>query len=124
MACVCCGVTLEAGPLCRTCAFAVAPCEGLIPEHIRSAIGPAHAKAWVIDGFGGAHAVGPVTGIGRNQDGSLVVLASSVSREHAELKQTASGWTVRDLGSRNGTFVNGVRIEGETEIAPRTVLKL
>jgi hypothetical protein len=110
--------------LCRTCAFAVAPCEGLIPEHIRSAVDTANAKAWVIDGFGGAHAVGQVTTIGRNLDGALVVLASSVSREHAELKQTASGWMVRDLGSRNGTFVNGVRIEGETEIAPRTVLKL
>ena len=110
--------------MCRTCAFAVAPCEGLIPEHIRSAIDPAEARAWMIDSFGGVHAIGPVTGIGRNLEGDLVVLASSVSREHAEIRQTGSGWTVRDLGSRNGTFVSGVRSEGEVELAPRTVLKL
>src|SRR5688572_1994783 len=100
MACVCCGVTLEAGPLCRTCAFAVAPCEGLIPEHIRSRVDPADAQAWLIDPFGGVHAVGSTTGVGRNQEGDVVVLASSVSREHALLKLTGSGWALRDLGSR------------------------
>jgi len=121
---MCCGVTLEAGLLCRSCAFAVAPCEGLIPEHIRSTVAPANALAWVIDGFGGAHAVGTTSGIGRNQDGDLVVLASSVSREHAQLRQNGVGWTVRDLGSRNGTFVDGIRTEGEVPLPFRTVLKL
>ena len=110
--------------MCRTCAFAVAPCEGLIPEHIRSTVDPANARAWFIDGFGGTHAIGATTGIGRNQDGDLVVLASSVSREHAQLTQTVSGWVVRDLGSRNGTFVGGIRTEGEVELPMRTVLKL
>ena len=109
--------------MCRTCAFAVAPCEGLIPEHIRSAVTAADARAWLVDGFGGVHAVGTTSGLGRNQDGDLVVLASSVSREHAVLRHTGAGWTVRDLGSRNGTFVGGGRIEGEVEIAPPVVLK-
>jgi hypothetical protein len=109
--------------LCRACAFAVAPCEGLIPEHIRSTVDPAGAQAWMIDPFGGVHAVGATTGIGRNQEGDFVLLASSVSREHALLKRTASGWTVRDLGSRNGTFVGGVRIEGEVELQAPRVLK-
>src|SRR4051812_11813357 len=122
MACMCCGVTLEAGLLCRSCAFAVAPCEGLIPEHIRSSVAAANAKAWLIDGFGGAHAVAATCGIGRNQDGDVVVLASSVSREHAVLRQTTAGWTVRDLGSRNGTFVDGIRTDGEVELPSRTVL--
>jgi hypothetical protein len=102
----------------------VAPCEGLIPEHIRSRVSPANALAWVIDGFGGAHAVGATSGIGRNQEGDLVVLASSVSREHAQLRQNGVGWTVRDLGSRNGTFVDGIRTEGEIALPFRTVLKL
>jgi len=95
----------------------------LIPEHIRSTVTPADARAWMIDGFGGVHAVGPGSGVGRNQDGDIVVLASSVSREHAVLRHTGAGWSVRDLGSRNGTFVGGSRIEGEVELAPPVVLK-
>jgi DNA-binding CsgD family transcriptional regulator len=37
----------------------------------------------------------------------------TVSRLHAVLERVASRWCVRDLGSRNGTFVNGERIWGE-----------
>jgi len=37
----------------------------------------------------------------------------TVSRIHAVLERVASRWCVRDVGSRNGTFVNGDRIWGE-----------
>lgn len=37
----------------------------------------------------------------------------TVSRVHAVLERVAARWCVRDLGSRNGTFVNGERIWGE-----------
>ena len=37
----------------------------------------------------------------------------TVSRIHAVLERVASRWCIRDLGSRNGTFVNGDRIWGE-----------
>ena len=50
------------------------------------------ADAWVVDGFGVAHAIAPKTAIGRNHEGELVVLAASVSREHAEIKKTETGW--------------------------------
>jgi putative nucleotidyltransferase with HDIG domain len=44
--------------------------------------------------------------------GSLEIVLDdhSVSRRHAELRGTSEGWQVRDLGSTNGTFVNGVRL--------------
>ncbi len=35
---------------------------------------------------------------------------SSISRHHAEIASQADGWEVRDLGSTNGTLLNGVRI--------------
>jgi hypothetical protein len=102
----------------------VAPCEGLIPDHIRSTVDSTDAESWVVDGFGHAHAIGATSSIGRNHDGDLVVLASSVSREHAELAHAGAAWTVRDLGSRNGTFVDGVRCQGAVALPPRARLKV
>lgn len=113
---------LEVGALCRACALAVAPPEGLIPDHIRSAIDTTDAEAWALDGFGNAHAIGPATTLGREHEGDLVVLASSVSREHAELVYADNAWTVRDLGSRNGTFVDGVRTQGRVALPARARL--
>ena len=110
--------------MCRPCALEVAPCDGLIADHLRSTVDPTDALAWVVDGFGGAHAIGAKAGIGRNHDLDLVVLATSVSREHAELKHTETGWVVRDLGSRNGTFVDGVRCQGRTVLPARAQLKV
>jgi hypothetical protein len=34
------------------------------------------------------------------------------------------GWSVRDLGSRNGTFVDGVRCQGRAALSPRSLLKV
>jgi len=124
MGCLCCGARTDVGSLCRSCAQAVAPCEGLIPDHVRSAVAPTDAEAWLVDGFGAPHAVAEKTAIGRSHDGDLVVLAASVSREHAELRRTDAGWQVRDLGSRNGTFVDGARCQGRVPLAGRAVLKV
>ena len=112
------------GSLCRACAQDAAPCEGLIPDHIRSNVDTTEAAAWVVDGFGAAHAIAARTGIGRSHEGELVVLASSVSREHAELRKTDAGWHIRDLGSRNGTFVDGVRAQGRAVLGERTLVKI
>ena len=78
----------------------------------------------MVDGFGGAHAVSAKGRVGRNHGSELIVLASSVSREHAELERTGAGWVVRDLGSRNGTFVNGVRCQGDVALTGRAVVKI
>lgn len=40
----------------------------------------------------------------------LITGDRTVSRLHAVLERFPGGWCVRDLGSRNGTFVNGVRV--------------
>lgn len=110
--------------MCRACAVEVAPCDGLIPEHIGSVFDARAARAWLIDGFGGTHAVGEKAMIGRHLECEIVILTSSVSREHAALALGEAGWTLRDLGSRNGTFVDDVRIEGEVPLAGRALIRL
>lgn len=49
--------------------------------------------------------------IGSSSDNTLVLGDPTVSRYHLELRRTASGVQITDLGSRNGTWVGGVRIE-------------
>src|SRR5829696_10101130 len=48
--------------------------------------------------------------VGRLDALELVLDDSSVSRYHAEVRATDRGWRVRDLGSTNGTRLNGVRL--------------
>jgi HD-GYP domain-containing protein (c-di-GMP phosphodiesterase class II)/pSer/pThr/pTyr-binding forkhead associated (FHA) protein len=48
--------------------------------------------------------------IGRLEALEIVLDVNSVSRYHAEIRATDRGWRVRDLGSTNGTRLNGVRL--------------
>ena len=55
--------------------------------------------------------------IGRSQSCSLCAGSSAVSRQHCMISRDESKVTVRDMGSRNGTLVNGNKIEGTVELA-------
>lgn len=55
--------------------------------------------------------------IGRSRDAELVLASPRVSKRHAEIVLNGRGYVVRDLGSRNGTFVNGERVDEERHIA-------
>jgi hypothetical protein len=48
--------------------------------------------------------------IGRATDAAIRISDTSVSRRHAEIRPSSDGWTVVDLGSTNGTRVNGVPV--------------
>jgi ABC-type multidrug transport system ATPase subunit/pSer/pThr/pTyr-binding forkhead associated (FHA) protein len=50
------------------------------------------------------------TTIGRNEDNDIVLRDLNVSRKHAEVRQTGNAFEVVDLGSANGTYLNGQRI--------------
>jgi hypothetical protein len=113
----------EVVSLCRACADEVAPCDGLIADHLRSSVTLTGSTAWLVDGFGAAHPAAPRTTIGRDQAGELVVLAPSVSRAHAELRVVEDRWHLRDLGSRNGTFLDDVRLQGRVVLPPRAVVR-
>jgi pSer/pThr/pTyr-binding forkhead associated (FHA) protein len=47
-----------------------------------------------------------------------VLPESYVSRRHAELWRDGERWLLRDLGSSNGTRVNGVRVTEDVEVRP------
>jgi pSer/pThr/pTyr-binding forkhead associated (FHA) protein len=61
--------------------------------------------------------VAPVI-VGRRHDSDFVIGDSTVSRRHAALHREGYAWFVEDLGSRNGTRVNGRRVHGRAVIAP------
>lgn len=52
---------------------------------------------------------GPL-GLGREPDNRFVLSDPGVSRHHARLVRSESGWAIEDLGSANGTRVNGRRV--------------
>jgi hypothetical protein len=53
---------------------------------------------------------GPL-GIGRAATADIMLDHPSVSREHAEMLHDDAGWHLADQGSKNGSFVDGVRVE-------------
>lgn len=55
--------------------------------------------------------------VGRSSE-ALPIADSTVSRRHAELTPDEGRWYIRDLGSQNGTWVNGFRIRGRTMLKP------
>jgi FHA domain/zinc-ribbon domain len=56
-----------------------------------------------------------LTLVGRHQDSDIFLDDVTVSRRHAEFYRSGSRFTVRDVGSLNGTYVNRERIE-ETDL--------
>lgn len=59
------------------------------------------------------------TSVGREEGlGLSLVGESTVSRRHASVTRTGNTAVVKDLGSTNGTFVNGTRLQGEATLKP------
>lgn len=56
--------------------------------------------------------------LGRSPYCSIVLADAKVSREHAAIRVTATSLVIQDLGSRNGTRVNGERLHGERALEP------
>jgi predicted component of type VI protein secretion system len=67
---------------------------------------------------------GPVFKIGRGETCHLRPNSERVSREHAEFSVTADSVTIRDLGSRNGTLVNGKALNRPVTLKDRDLVQV
>ncbi len=56
--------------------------------------------------------------LGRANDADISIPDTSVSRKHVRFRQMADGWAVQDLGSGNGTLLNGEPVQEETPLRP------
>jgi len=62
--------------------------------------------------------------LGRERDAVVWLDSSTVSRRHARITISGTGAVVEDLGSRNGTFVRGRKVDGPTPLADHDELKV
>lgn len=99
--------------LCGPCAARLRGVHALCPEQITSQIAGVPERAGLVDQWGRVHLLSPTTQIRRQVVKNGIAIAEpSVSRTHADLRLVApKTWEVRDLGSSNGTSVNGERID-------------
>lgn len=100
----------------------VAPMTGPTPQtappvdrpdrNVESAVATATAPAAAIVLGSGERIslTGDFATVGRQSDCHIVIDDHNVSRIHAEIRRTASGWIVTDRGSTNGTKVNGEKV--------------
>jgi pSer/pThr/pTyr-binding forkhead associated (FHA) protein len=65
----------------------------------------------------------PIVNIGRADFNDVVIADASVSTSHAKLQRRDDVWVLTDLGSTNGTFVEGERLSGEVALGPGTTVK-
>ncbi|MGI9952338.1 FHA domain-containing protein [Moorellaceae bacterium AZ2] len=56
--------------------------------------------------------------IGRDELSDIVLNETHVSGRHAAITRQGDRWQIRDLGSTNGTYVNGKRITGPVDLTP------
>jgi pSer/pThr/pTyr-binding forkhead associated (FHA) protein len=62
--------------------------------------------------------------VGRSRQCDVVIDDPNVSRRHAELRPRGGSWVLTDLGSTNGSRVNGRTVSGPTVVKPGDEIEL
>jgi pSer/pThr/pTyr-binding forkhead associated (FHA) protein len=96
----------------------------------RGPVTPGVAYLVVVDGAesgvlrGSALQIRPGTLIGRAAGGDIQLADAYTSSEHARIQQVGDRWLLEDLGSMNGSYVNGQRIRGSQPLADGDTVQL
>jgi hypothetical protein len=69
-------------------------------------------------------ALATINSVGRSVHNAIVLNDSSVSADHALVSYRLGQWWVEDVGSRNGTFLNDLRVEQPTVIHSGDVIRV
>lgn len=62
--------------------------------------------------------------IGRNKNNQIVINNSTISKEHCIIFINSNLYYIKDCGSKNGTFVNGERVDNERELYSNDIISL
>lgn len=97
-------------------------------DHLTCIDGPAEPGVIVVFAQGSSRCmvipmVSQTSRLGRDTFNALSIDDSRVSREHLEISLTGANFRIVDLASRNGTFVDGVRVTEPREVAAPRVLR-
>src|SRR5947209_4219784 len=123
MICSHCGTENRYGDrFCEQCGAALGT------DHGSAAASSGHAAPNVLVRVDGSdpqpYKLGSRAVIGRLDTVDLAVNDKSISREHARLSRLRDGYVVEDLGSTNGTLVNGRRIDEAVILRPGDILTI
>jgi pSer/pThr/pTyr-binding forkhead associated (FHA) protein len=113
---VCRSRPVDVGVLCEECRDELSSPIRIMPEQLQLH-GGRPTMAALIDLWGRPHPLDPRTLIGRQVEGQgLAILEPSVSRHHAHITLDGDTWTLRDLGSANGSFQDDTLIEAPVQL--------
>ena len=87
---------------------------GTVRRALRRQALPNPASDYLLACFGGAEQWLPLTGdtvIGTAPDAGIRPASRFASARHCRLSRTVDGWSLEDLGSKNGVLVNGQQVE-------------
>lgn len=102
--------------LCEECRDELSSPIRIMPEQLQPH-GIRPTSSALIDLWGRPHRLDPRTIVGRQVEGTgLAILEPSVSRHHAHVTLDGDVWTLRDLGSANGTYLDDKLIETPIQI--------
>lgn len=75
-------------------------------------------------GLGRSYLITDQASIGRQADCEIHIVDSQASKQHAQLQQGPKGWEIEDLGSLNGVYINGQRIETRQALVANDVISI
>ncbi len=85
-------------------------------DHLLITKGPRTGEKIILDNL-------PLT-IGRMKPADVVIDVGSISRNHARISRAGPGYSIEDLGSSNGTFVNGEKIQAPRPLSENDTISL